>query len=317
MMEFMNEQLDNLKGLNIVALGGGHGLGRLLSALSFVGQNLTGIVTTTDNGGSTGRLRQETGCIAWGDLRNCLSQLTEANDIKKLLFEYRFNDAGSLSGHSLGNLMLLALDNMCVRPIDTLTLFRQFLNVDCPILPMTENPVHLSAQLTSDTELQGEVEIDALKDLPQNITLTSNVDAPVEVIQAIKNADLILMGPGSFITSILPPLLIPAIKKSIEESSAPRILIANMVPENGPTGQLPLDEKIHWMEDVIGGNVVDSIIWPDSRPLNGGENLHVLLADLHDSSMDRIHNKEKLANIISKAYQQLSENKMLNNRLVG
>ncbi|MGL5284517.1 MAG: 2-phospho-L-lactate transferase CofD family protein, partial [Aeromonas sp.] len=98
----------------VVALGGGHGMGRVLSALSFLGPRLTGIVTTTDNGGSTGRLRKNQDCIAWGDLRNCLNQLVTQPSTGSMLFEDRFGGQGELAGHNLGNLMLLALDNLCV-----------------------------------------------------------------------------------------------------------------------------------------------------------------------------------------------------------
>jgi len=282
----------------VVAIGGGHGLGRLLSSLSFIGEDLTGIVTTTDNGGSTGRLRNETGCIAWGDLRNCLSQLTAGKDIKNTLFEYRFEDAGSLSGHSLGNLMLLALDNMCVRPTDTLNLFREFLGVQANILPMSETPAHLSACNSEGCNIIGEVEIDAEDFLPSDIEITPNVSASNEVISAIKQADLVILGPGSFLTSVMPPLLMSDIKEAIIQSTATKILVANMVPEEGPTGKMPLYKKMQWMEAVIGANIVDAIIWPHSRALYGPGDLNVILADLKTDEHERVHNKTKLVNVI-------------------
>ena len=283
----------------VVAIGGGHGLGRLLSSLSFLEQDLTGIVTTTDNGGSTGRLRNETGCIAWGDLRNCLSQLTAGKDIKNTLFEYRFEDAGSLSGHSLGNLMLLALDNMCVRPTDTLNLFREFLGVRANILPMSETPAHLSACNSEGCKIIGEVEIDAEDFLPTNIEITPKISAPDEVISAIKQADLVILGPGSFLTSVMPPLLMSDIKEAIIQSAATKILVANMVPEEGPTGKMPLYKKMQWMETVVGANIVDAIIWPHSRALYGPGDLNVILADLVSDDHVRVHNKVKLVKTLS------------------
>jgi len=282
----------------VVAIGGGHGLGRLLSALSFLEQNLTGIVTTTDDGGSTGRLRDEIGCIAWGDLRNCLSQLTSGNDLKNTLFEYRFKEAGSLSGHSLGNLMLLALDNMCTRPTDTLNLFRDFLNVKANIFPMSETPAHLCACDDKGCKILGEVNIDAAEALPVGIEIVPEVSAPAEVISAIKSADVIILGPGSFITSVLPPLLIPGIKEAIINSNASKLLVANMVPEDGPTGKIQLKEKINWMEGVVGKNLFDTIIWPESRLLRGPGNLNIIRANLKTSDHERLHDKVKLAEII-------------------
>ena len=118
-----HEHLDDIK--HIVAIGGGHGLGRVLSALSFMKERLTGIVTTTDNGGSTGRIRQEQGGIAWGDLRNCLNQIIIEPSTASALFEYRFTGEGELSGHNLGNLMLKALEDMHIRPIEAINLIRE------------------------------------------------------------------------------------------------------------------------------------------------------------------------------------------------
>ena len=114
----------------VVALGGGHGLGRVLSSLSSLGSRLTGIVTTTDNGGSTGRIRRSEGGIAWGDMRNCLNQLITEPSVASAMFEYRFGGNGELSGHNLGNLMLKALDHLSVRPLEAINLIRNLLKVD-------------------------------------------------------------------------------------------------------------------------------------------------------------------------------------------
>ena len=123
---------------HVVAIGGGHGLGRVLSSLSHLGEKLTGIVTTTDNGGSTGRLREAENCIAWGDLRNCINQLTTRPTIASQLFEYRFTGQSDLAEHNLGNLMLLAMDQMSVRPLDAINVIREMLDVKSSIIPMSE-----------------------------------------------------------------------------------------------------------------------------------------------------------------------------------
>ena len=155
-----HEHLDEIK--HIVAIGGGHGLGRVLSALSFMKERLTGIVTTTDNGGSTGRIRQERGGIAWGDLRNCLNQIIIEPSTASALFEYRFTGEGELSGHNLGNLMLKALEDMHIRPIEAINLIRELLKVKSYIIPMSEEPVHLAASLGSGSSIVGEMSIDNL-----------------------------------------------------------------------------------------------------------------------------------------------------------
>ena len=153
----------------VVALGGGHGLGRVLSSLSSLGSRLTGIVTTTDNGGSTGRIRRSEGGIAWGDMRNCLNQLIAEPSIASAMFEYRFSGNGELSGHNLGNLMLKALDHLSVRPLEAINLIRNLLKVDAFLIPMSEQPVDLMAIDHEGHEVYGEVNIDQLASVPREL----------------------------------------------------------------------------------------------------------------------------------------------------
>ncbi len=290
----------------IVAIGGGHGLGRVLSAFSFLGSRLSAIVTTTDNGGSTGRLRDETGCIAWGDLRNCLSHLTKEKDLKSALFDYRFQgDVGSLSDHSLGNLMLLALDDMCIRPMDTLNLFRDLFDIQSKIIPMTETPAHLVACDEFGCHVMGEVNIDAQENVPTNLHIVPEVKATCEAVEAIRQADLILMGPGSFLTSVIPPLLIPCINQALKDSSVPKILIANMVAEEGPTGRICLQRKMDWMAKTLGCNMVDSIIWPESRKFIGQVPANLVSVDLLFDEHERLHDKAKLVKAVETVYSSL------------
>ncbi|TNF13985.1 MAG: uridine diphosphate-N-acetylglucosamine-binding protein YvcK, partial [Vibrionaceae bacterium] len=140
----------------VVAIGGGHGLGRMLAALKIFGSNATGIVTTTDNGGSTGRIRHCQGGIAWGDTRNCINQLITEPSISSMMFEYRFKGAGELDGHNLGNLMLTALDHLSVRPLEAINLIRGMLNVDVNIVPMSEHPSDLKALSVDGKWVTGE-----------------------------------------------------------------------------------------------------------------------------------------------------------------
>ena len=128
-----NRTLTSLE--HVVALGGGHGLGRVMSCLNGLGSRLTGVVTTTDNGGSTGRIRRAEGGIAWGDMRNCLNQMITEPSIASTMFEYRFSGNGELAGHNLGNLMLKALDHMSVRPLDAINLIRNMLKVKAKLIP--------------------------------------------------------------------------------------------------------------------------------------------------------------------------------------
>ncbi|MGQ7112698.1 2-phospho-L-lactate transferase CofD family protein, partial [Escherichia sp. TWPC-MK] len=138
---------------------------------------LTGIVTTTDNGGSTGRIRRSEGGIAWGDMRNCLNQLITEPSVASAMFEYRFGGNGELSGHNLGNLMLKALDHLSVRPLEAINLIRNLLKVDTHLIPMSEHPVDLMAIDDQGHEVYGEVNIDQLTTPIQELLLTPNVPA--------------------------------------------------------------------------------------------------------------------------------------------
>ncbi|MTC76753.1 gluconeogenesis factor YvcK family protein [Providencia sp. wls1916] len=254
-----NRSLTNLN--HVVALGGGHGLGRVMSSLSSLGSRLTGIVTTTDNGGSTGRIRRSEGGIAWGDMRNCLNQLITEPSIASKMFEYRFAGTGELSGHNLGNLMLKSLDHLSVRPPEAINLIRNMLKVDAQLIPMSESPVDLMAIDDMGNEVYGEVNVDALQELPQELRLYPPVKATSEALDAIHRADLILIGPGSFFTSLMPLLLLDDIACALKESQAPMVYIGNLGKEiSTSAASLTLPEKLVMMERYIGRKKIDAVI---------------------------------------------------------
>lgn len=254
-----NRSLTNLN--HVVALGGGHGLGRVMSSLSSLGSRLTGIVTTTDNGGSTGRIRRSEGGIAWGDMRNCLNQLITEPSIASKMFEYRFTGTGELSGHNLGNLMLKSLDHLSVRPLEAINLIRNMLKVDAQLIPMSESPVDLMAIDDMGNEVYGEVNVDALLELPQELRLYPPVKATSEALDAIHQADLILIGPGSFFTSLMPLLLLDDIACALKESQAPMVYIGNLGKEiSTSAASLTLPEKLVMMERYIGRKKIDAVI---------------------------------------------------------
>ena len=254
-----NSSLTDLR--HVVALGGGHGLGRVMSSLSSLGSRLTGIVTTTDNGGSPGRIRRSEGGIAWGDMRNCLNQLITEPSIASKMFEYRFAGTGELSGHNLGNLMLKSLDHLSVRPLEAINLIRNMLKVDAQLIPMSESPVDLMAIDDMGNEVYGEVNVDALKVLPQELRLYPPVKATTEALEAIHHSDLILIGPGSFFTSLMPLLLLDDIADALRESRAPMVYIGNLGKElSTSAANLSLAEKLVMMEKHIGRKKIDALI---------------------------------------------------------
>ncbi|TFF74976.1 uridine diphosphate-N-acetylglucosamine-binding protein YvcK [Aeromonas taiwanensis] len=277
----------------VVAIGGGHGMGRVLSSLSFLGSRLTGIVTTTDDGGSTGRLRKSQECIAWGDLRNCLNQLVTTPSIGSQLFEYRFTGRGELAGHNLGNLMLLALDNLCVRLLDAIRLISDMLEIEPTLLPMSEHPTDLCAHTVCGDQILGEVSIDQLTTPPRALSLKPAVPATREAALALSQADMIILGPGSFLTSVMPPLLLCDIAEAIRSSGAIVVFISNLVAEEGPAGQLTLLDQHRWLEDRIGMGRIDAILAPEGH--EDPELQHCLVrANLGEVALPHRHDRLKL-----------------------
>lgn len=282
----------------VVAIGGGHGLGRVLSSLSFLKDRLVGIVATSDNGGSTGRIRDQHGGIAWGDLRNCLTQITAKPTVASSLFEYRFGGKGELAGHNLGNLILKALEDMQIRPTEAINLVRNLLYVKVGLMPMSEIPVHLVGNLSSGETIFGEVAIDAAEQVPTKLWLEPEVHATPEVLAEIAQADLILLGPGSFFTSIMPNLLIPELAQAIQESSAKVVFIDNIGRENGIAGSLTLNQRIQWLEQYIGAQRLNAVLTIPEEQDSLPNHITLLRQELSSDDVYYRHDRQKLSNAL-------------------
>ncbi len=289
----------------VVALGGGHGLGRVMSSLSSLGSRLTGIVTTTDNGGSTGRIRRSEGGIAWGDMRNCINQLIAEPSVASAMFEYRFGGNGELSGHNLGNLMLKALDHLSVRPLEAINLIRNLLKVDAFLIPMSEQPVDLVALDHEGHEVYGEVNIDQLDHIPQELMLSPPVPATREAVEAIAEADLILIGPGSFYTSLLPILLLDEMAQALRRTPAPMVFIDNLGKEHSPAANLTLADRMTILEHYVGKKVIDAAIVGPKADVKGMEERLVIQTALDASDVTYRHDRVLLRQALEQAIQAL------------
>lgn len=288
----------------VVALGGGHGLGRVMSSLASLGSRLTGVVTTTDNGGSTGRLRRAEGGIAWGDMRNCLNQLITDPSVASAMFEYRFAGNGELSGHNLGNLMLKALDNLSVRPLEAINLIRNLLKVDAFLIPMSEIPVDLMALDHEDHEVYGEVNIDQLAQPLKELMLTPKVTATREAVEAIDEADLILIGPGSFYTSLMPILLLDDIARALRRTPAPMVYIGNLGRELSPAAaSLTLADKLALMEQVIGKKIIDALVVGPKTDIGSVADRLVIQTPLEANDIPYRHDRHLLRDALEKAIE--------------
>jgi len=289
----------------VVAMGGGHGLGRVMSSLSLLGSRLTGIVTTTDNGGSTGRIRRSEGGIAWGDMRNCLNQLIAEPSVASAMFEYRFSGNGELAGHNLGNLMLKALDHLSVRPLEAINLIRNLLKVDAFLIPMSEHPVDLAAIDDGGHLVYGETEIDQMPSPPQELMLSPQVTATREAIEAIAEADLILMGPGSFYTSLMPVLLVPELAQALRRSPANMVFIDNLGKEHSPAGKLDITDKLRLIEATIGKRVIDALILSPTSDVSRLTDRVIIQEPLEAADIPYRHDRQLLRLALEHAIQAI------------
>ena len=232
--------------MNLVALGGGTGLSTLLSGLKrLVGEermdkpaiaNLSAIVTVSDDGGSSGRLREELQMLPPGDIRNCMIALSEDSNLISRLFKYRFRGDGELGGHSFGNLFLAALAEVTGDFTEAVRLSSEVLASKGHIYPATISDVRLIAELENGETLRGETQISASKVPIRRLSLEPEQCLPLPAaLKAIRAADVITVGPGSLYTSILPNLLVARVPRAIAESSAIKIYICNLMTQPGET----------------------------------------------------------------------------------
>ena len=231
--------------LKLVAIGGGTGLSTLLSGLKrFVSErgdglwldSLSAIVTVSDDGGSSGRLRDELQMLPPGDIRNCMIALSEDSTLLSRLFRYRFRGSGDLAGHSFGNLFLAALADVTGDFVEAVRLSSEVLASKGHIFPATVNDVRLIAELQDGRVVHGETQITAARSPIRRLRLEPELCLPLpETLAAIKAADVITIGPGSLYTSIVPNLLVASVADAIGAASATKIFIANLMTQPGET----------------------------------------------------------------------------------
>lgn len=257
------------RGIKIVAIGGGTGLSSLLSGLKYYTSNITAIVTVADDGGSSGRLREELGIIPPGDIRNCIAALADEDKAITELFQYRFKGGQNLEGHSFGNLFLSALIQISggdfVKAAKTAS---SILRSSGTVLPASPEPMKIRAVLEDGTVIEGESNIPSAKCRIKQIQCEpERPKALKEAIQAIINADLIILGPGSLYTSIIPNLLVPDIRDAIKQSNAHKIYICNIMTQPGETTGYAVSDHIEAIIEHSGNpHIVEGVIVNDRLP---------------------------------------------------
>ncbi len=312
------------RGPRVVAIGGGHGLATLLRGLKEHTYNITAIVTVADDGGSSGRLRQEMGILPPGDIRNCLAALSSDEAFMAQLFQYRFPDGDrGLEGHSFGNLFITALAEITGSFEAAVAESGRVLAVQGQVLPSTLNDVRLQAdvllpQAASEIRIQGESQIPMTNGKVKRIWLEpSNPPAFPQAIHAILTADLIVIGPGSLYTSLLPNLLVPDLAEAIRASRAMKLLVSNLATEKGETTGYTCGDHIRTIYAHVPGGLFDitvannrfegdlpsTIDWVRVEP--GLEDEYPLYqADLVDELYPWRHDSRKLAQVIINLYQE-------------
>ena len=237
------------RGPAIVAIGGGTGLSTLLSGLKRYSSNLTAIVTVADDGGSSGVLRRELGVLPPGDIRNCLAALATEEPLLTRLFQYRFRAGTGLEGHSFGNLFLSALTAITGSLESAITASSRVLAVQGTVVPATNADVKLWAELEDGRRIEGESQIGHASSPIVRLGCTpERPPALPRAIEAIAHADLIVLGPGSLYTSLLPNLLVPELVNAISRSKAPRLYICNLMTQPGETDGLDVEGHLRAIE---------------------------------------------------------------------
>lgn len=305
----------------IVVIGGGTGLSNLLAGLKKHTDHLSAVVTMTDDGYSTGKLRRDLGILPPGDIRQCLAALANDESLVTKMFQYRFDKGRGISGHSLGNLLLVALSNITGSFQEAVHQASHILAIKGKVLPSTLKEVDLKAKLADGREIVGQYNIskEGHKSPIKRVYLKpAQAKANPEVIYEIQNADIIIIGPGSLYTSVIPNLLISEISKAVIKSKAKKIYIANIATERGETENYSIEDHIKALVKHSDPKVFDICLVnehivnedEDSGELGKIKNIttdvkkigryKIIKADLVNPEKPLYHDREKLAEEILK-----------------
>lgn len=297
-------------GPRVVALGGGHGLSATLKALRHLSGNLTAVVTVADDGGSSGRLRQEFNVLPPGDLRMALSALcddTRWGHLWRDVLQHRFKTDGEMNNHALGNLLIIGLWEQMQNDVEALDLVGQLLGARGRVLPMASVPLEIRAHVTYEgatREIVGQSHVAKCRGHVDHVYVTPE-DAPAcpEALEAIGEAEWVVLGPGSWYTSLIPHLLVPQMARALHDTRARRALVLNLQPQEGETEGMSAADHIDSLREHAPDLKIDVVIadptsvedldrlWDACVPLGA----QVLLRQVRDSKRADIHDPLRLA----------------------
>ncbi len=320
------EHRQHERGPKVVTIGGGTGLSTLLRSLKHHTSNITAIVTVADDGGSSGRLRREMGVLPPGDFRNCLAALADDEALTTQLFQYRFSPAQrDLDGHALGNLFITAMADIAGSFEQALIESSHVLAITGRIMPSALSDVTLCAEVRNGSgveEIEGESNITHFGGTIERVFLKpERVRAYPETIRAILDADLIVLGPGSLYTSVLPNLLVDSMPEALRASRAIKMYVCNVATQHGETDGYTVHDHVRALEKHIGTGIIDVVLANshmsvrlDNAPAGVGEIVRlttlagsprVMAADVIDVAYPWRHDSNKLAWAVMQIYHEV------------
>jgi uncharacterized cofD-like protein len=326
LVEMIYEKRQLIHGIKVVSIGGGTGLSTLLRGLKKFTSNITAVVTVADDGGSSGRLRREMGVLPPGDIRNCLVALADEENLMSALFQYRFADGDCLGGHNFGNLFLVAMTNIAGDFDTAIKQVSNILAIRGRVLPATLSPVSLCAVMDDGDIVEGETSITGDGRRVEKLYLEpADCNPPVEVIQTLEEADIIILGPGSLYTSVIPNLLIEGVVDAINKSKAVKVYICNVMTQPGETDGFSASDHIEALIKHTEGLKIDYCIvngkippapllekyklqnqYPVTADIEKLKKMNIepILATLISTDDLVRHNPEQLAELIIKLVEQ-------------
>lgn len=312
-----------MRGPRIVAIGGGTGMSKLLHGLRSYSRHLTVVVTVADDGGSSGRLRRELRILPPGDFRQCIAALADVEDLMVKLLNYRFEKGSGLEGHSFGNLFIAAMADITGSFEEAVAASSRVLAVQGQIVPSTLHDVTLAAELRDQSTIEGESVVAKGKAPIERVFLIPQAPAAnQDAVDAIRDADIVIIGPGSLYTSVMPNLLVPGIVRAIAESRASlKVFICNVATEPGETDGYSAADFVSAIERHVGRRLFDYVVtnsnyravkpegWKSQVVRPGatgrlGEHIELVEADVVDDANALRHDPEKLAQLMQRLFEQ-------------
>jgi uncharacterized cofD-like protein len=316
-----------------VAIGGGTGLSTLLRGLKGYSANITAIVTVADDGGSSGRLRQQLGIAPPGDIRNCIAALADAEPLMTQLMQYRFPPGSGLDDHAFGNLFIAAMTAVTGDFEEAVRESNRVLAVRGQVLPATSVPLNLGAILESGRRLHGQVAISHAEEPIQQVTIEpGDVRANPEALERILEADLVVIGPGSLYSSVLPNLLISDIRDAVAAAPAVRVYVCNVATQPGETGSYPASAHLEALFAHVGDGLIDYALLNGNRTARKPEGwlgepvevderhleelpVTVIEEDLVDVTNAHRHDSAKLAAALMRLQQEERSDRVRHRRI--